>query len=66
VELSRRGPNALVRTIETVLNSPSEAGRRALAAREMVRQRYERGVVFDQLETLIRADCLRFMKSGFQ
>lgn len=49
----------LARRIETVQDHPAEAQRRAAAGRELVRTRYDRRVVFDQLEAVIRSDCER-------
>jgi glycosyltransferase involved in cell wall biosynthesis len=51
-------PEALASRVEEVLDNPAEAERRAAAGREMVRRLYDRQVVFDRLETLIRDDCL--------
>jgi glycosyltransferase involved in cell wall biosynthesis len=45
---------ALAACIESVLDSPLEAARRAAAGRKMVCERYERQVVFEQLEELLR------------
>ncbi|MBI4503062.1 MAG: glycosyltransferase family 4 protein [Gemmatimonadetes bacterium] len=41
---------ALARQVSAALDDRNEAARRAAAGREMVKQRYERAIVFDQLE----------------
>lgn len=48
---------ALTSRIEEVLDNPSEAHRRATKGREMIGRRYDRQLVFDQLEALISEDC---------
>ena len=50
---------ALASRVEEVLDNPHKARRRAAAGREMVCRRYDRRVVFDQLERLITDDRLR-------
>ena len=50
---------ALASHVEKVLDNPAEAQRRAAGGREMVCRRYDRRVVFDRLENLIKHDCLR-------
>lgn len=44
---------ALAERIENVLDNPNEAARRAAAGRKMVCDRYERQIVFKQLEKLL-------------
>ncbi len=48
-----RQPEALAARILEVLNNPQEARRRAAAGRALVRERYERRLVFDQLEEIL-------------
>jgi glycosyltransferase involved in cell wall biosynthesis len=47
--------DALARAIASVLDSPIEAHRRAIAGRQMVIERYERSRVFERLDRVIAA-----------
>jgi glycosyltransferase involved in cell wall biosynthesis len=47
---------ALSSRIEEAISNPCEAARRAQAGRELVCRRYERQLVFDRLEALVKAD----------
>jgi glycosyltransferase involved in cell wall biosynthesis len=47
------GAEALAARIAEVLDDPAEARRRAAAGRTLVRERYERRLVFDQLERVL-------------
>jgi glycosyltransferase involved in cell wall biosynthesis len=51
--------DALARRITDVLDNPAEAQRRARAARELVCAHFDRRFVFDQLESLVRAETDR-------
>jgi glycosyltransferase involved in cell wall biosynthesis len=47
---------ALARCIETVLDNPAEAQRRARAGRKLVCDRFERKIAFDRLESILSAE----------
>lgn len=47
-------PEVLAARIAEVLDNPDEARRRAAAGRALVRERYERRVVFDELDRIVR------------
>jgi glycosyltransferase involved in cell wall biosynthesis len=47
-------PSLLARCMAAALDNPDEARRRAAAGRRLVLQRYERGLVFDRLEAVLK------------